>query len=67
MAENCPKLDECPIFEKFSGDAAKQIWTRHYCKGNYEACARYQLSQKGKKAPITLLPDGSTDESLTAD
>ncbi len=64
MGEECPKLEDCPIFEKYSSDASRKIWVKSYCRDIYEKCERYQKMQRGEDVPITMLPSGEHAEHL---
>jgi len=36
-----------------------------YCKGDWIACKRYEMEQKGIYHPDNMLPDGTIDENLS--
>lgn len=40
-------------------------WIRQYCKGNFKNCVRYKMEENGEYHPDNMLPDGSTDGSLS--
>jgi ankyrin repeat protein len=39
-------------------EPALRLWKKHYCDGQFDRCARFQLSLKGNTVPLTLLPNG---------
>ncbi|MCD6455453.1 MAG: hypothetical protein J7K81_01490 [Methanophagales archaeon] len=62
---DCPYLDACPIFAKFSSEGLANIWISGYCKKNEGGdCERKKLKDGGKEVPITLLPNGTHLKSL---
>lgn len=54
----CTHTVNCPLFAQFAMDPALQVWKSHYCDGDYNSCARYNLSKTGKAVPLSLLPNG---------
>jgi hypothetical protein len=40
-------------------------WIEDYCHGNWRACIRYQMEEKGEPHPDNMLPNGQIDNSLT--
>ena len=65
--DECPKLDDCPIFNEFKTDASKRIWTRKYCTGDFEECERFQRAERGEDVPMSLLPSGERVDHLAAE
>lgn len=62
---DCPYLDACPIFAKFSSEGMANIWIGGYCKKKEGGdCERKNLKDAGKEVPITLLPNGEHLQSL---
>lgn len=62
---DCPNLADCPIFHKFQVPGLTNVWAVLYCQGDKQHdCARKKLSDAGKEAPISLLPNGKHLESL---
>jgi len=62
---DCPYLDDCPIFAKFSSEGLANIWISGYCKKDGgRNCERKKLRDAGKEVPITLLPNGTHLASL---
>lgn len=45
--ENCPSLPRCPFFNDALNDmpSVTGFLKTQYCKGEYESCARYLVSQ----------------------
>ncbi len=54
----CTHSSNCQLYPQFAADAALKLWKQHYCEGDFNKCARYQLSLQGKAVPLTLLPNG---------
>ena len=54
----CTSLATCSIFPKITNNIISAAYESQYCRSNYQACARYKISNK-KKRPENLLPDGS--------
>jgi hypothetical protein len=40
-------------------------WIEEYCHGDWDACVRYQMEERGEQHPDNMLPDGTIDEVLT--
>lgn len=58
MAE-CEFIAKCPVFEKCTTGALKNVFITNYCKGyKMEKCARRVLKLSGKEIPENLLPNG---------
>lgn len=56
----CSHIQSCELFVQFALNPALDIWKRHYCEGDFESCARFQMSKSGRQIPLTLLPNGAT-------
>ncbi len=54
----CNHSASCELFPLMAMEPALQLWKKHYCDGQFERCARFQLSLKGNTVPLTLLPNG---------
>jgi len=39
-------------------------WIEEYCHGNWKACVRYRMEERGEFHPDDMLPDGTIDENL---
>ena len=61
----CPWFPVCPMnyFRAEGKLSDEQIDT--YCKGDWIACKRYEMEQKGIYHPDNMLPDGTIDENLS--
>ena len=55
---SCPHTEDCPLFPKLT--MTLEVWRFSFCDSDerYPSCARYQITLKGKTAPLTLLPNG---------
>jgi len=60
----CKWFELCPIKRFVEEGKLDKKWTEKYCKGNYKACIRYQLEEKGIPHPDNMLPNGKIDKSL---
>lgn len=54
----CPALSTCSIFPKISKNVISNAFEMQYCRTNFNACARYKITDKTLR-PKNLLPDGS--------
>ena len=54
----CPHKETCELFPRFRLQNTLRVWQINYCEGEFQRCARYQLSNEGKQVPSTLLPNG---------
>lgn len=55
----CERLAACPFFNSLSLPSVAETLKTLYCKGNYSACARYELGQAGQVVPLDLWPNGT--------
>jgi hypothetical protein len=55
---DCKHIPNCPLFALFKIKSFMSIWQISYCRGDWTACARYKLSERGETAPVNLLPNG---------
>jgi hypothetical protein len=59
---NCPNLEKCGFFNKFSGnsDVVKNGWIRMYCQDitKSDLCERKKLAKTGKIPPDNMTPTG---------
>jgi len=56
----CSHTTTCPLFPLISVNSALKVWKTFYCEGNYNNCARFNMSRSGKSVPANLLPNGKT-------
>lgn len=54
----CPNLDNCELQQVFRMRQALEFWIVKYCRSDFAACARLQLSRNGQPVPRTMLPNG---------
>lgn len=64
LSEDCKWFPVCPIKRFYEEGELERMWIEKYCKGDWEACARYQMEENGEPHPDWLLPDGDKDEEL---
>ncbi len=57
---SCSHVFDCPLFAVFTMNSALAVWKSNYCQGDFERCARFQLSKAGKPVAQTLLPNGKS-------
>lgn len=55
---SCSHSTSCELYPLLAMEPALKLWKSHFCDGDHEKCARYQLSLSGKMVPLTLLPNG---------
>jgi hypothetical protein len=62
--KECKWYPMCPM--KYFCEAGKldAKWVQEYCHGNWEACVRYQMEERGEPHPDNMLPSGEIDENL---
>ncbi|MBD3392912.1 MAG: uracil-DNA glycosylase [Chitinivibrionales bacterium] len=56
----------CPMKYYHEKGVLDGIWIKKYCRGNWYACVRYAMEERGEPHPDWLLPNGSLDENLRA-
>jgi hypothetical protein len=56
--EICERLATCEFFNTLALPAVAETLKSYYCRGDYAACARYQLAQAGETIPVDLWPNG---------
>lgn len=56
---NCAKVSACPFFHDKMANvpAAADALKTKYCLGDFNPCARWQVSQSGKPVPADLFPN----------
>lgn len=55
---SCSHATSCELYPLMAMEPALNLWKNHFCDGDHEKCARFQLSLSGKAVPLTLLPNG---------
>jgi len=40
-----------------------KLWKQHFCEGQFERCARFQVALSGRPVPLGLLPNGKELEA----
>lgn len=56
----CSHTSTCPLFPLISVNSALKVWKTFYCEGNFNNCARFNMSKTGQSVPANLLPNGKT-------
>lgn len=64
MKKTCKWYPVCPMRRFYEANRIDEKWVKNYCMGNWKACVRYQMEEKGEYHPDWMLPDGTLDESL---
>lgn len=55
----CEDLENCPLFDQFRYQEARDFWIRLYCRGILQStCRRKWLSEMGRPVPAGMLPNG---------
>lgn len=62
--EECKWYPVCPMKRFYEKGLLNAKWIELYCKGDWEACVRYQMEEKGEYHEDWMLPDGSIDKTL---
>ena len=52
-------MPTCEMYKLLKLSGTLRTWQTRYCKADYRACARYQLSAEGRPVPINLMPSGA--------
>ena len=60
----CKWFSVCPMRKFYEEGKLDKKWIDSYCKGNWSACVRFQMEEKGEFHPDNMLPDGSIEEKL---
>jgi len=60
----CKWYSICPLRRFETSGKLSSDWADHYCRGDWQACRRYQLEEQGIPHPDHLLPDGTLDDRL---
>lgn len=56
----CPKAEKCPVFNVIEGTMLQMSYKNLFCKAGpqaYQACKRFQLSERHGIVPEDLLPN----------
>jgi len=56
---NCAKLSGCPFFHDKMANmpSAADALKSKFCLGDFNPCARFQVSSAGKPVPVDLFPN----------
>jgi len=54
----------CPMKRFYESGKLHAKWVENYCHGNWEACVRYQMEERGEPHSDNMLPNGEMDEKL---
>lgn len=60
----CRWYSMCPMKYFYERGMLSKSWIDQYCKGDWTACKRYQMEEKGIFHPDNMLPDGTIDKTL---
>ncbi|MCS6858043.1 MAG: hypothetical protein NZM37_10070 [Sandaracinaceae bacterium] len=55
---SCTHISSCELFPLLEKGGFLKVWQSRYCRGDFSRCARYQMSLRGERPPINLLPSG---------
>ena len=61
----CKWYPVCPMKYFFESGKIEGRWIEEYCHGDWAACVRYRMEERGEPHPDNMLPDGTIDETLT--
>lgn len=48
------------MYDMFRKSGTLGVWQLSYCKAEFHTCARYEESSRGRRVPLTLLPNGKS-------
>ncbi len=65
VTQTCRWFYLCPIKNFYDTGKLSKEWIDQYCKGNWEACIRFQKEKHFIPHPDNMLPDGNIDQNLT--
>lgn len=54
----CSHSDSCDLYVQFAMEPSLKLWKQHFCDGQFERCARFQVALSGRPVPLGLLPNG---------
>ena len=65
---DCPILEKCIFFNDRMSDkpATAELFKKEFCRGDFEACARYKVKQATGESHPTLMPnqDNLVDDAI---
>ena len=64
LHKQCKWYVVCPMKRFYEHGKLNRKWLDRYCYGDWQKCRRYEMEEKGKFHPDSMLPDGSIDETL---
>ncbi|MDY6793938.1 MAG: uracil-DNA glycosylase [Actinomycetota bacterium] len=59
LAGECKWFPVCPLKRNHERGLVDREWIEMYCKGDWEACVRYGMEERGEPLSDYMLPDGS--------
>jgi len=65
LAKACTWYPVCPMKRFYEERKLEARQVEGYCHGNWGACVRYQMEERGEVHPDNMLPDSTIDEHLT--
>jgi DNA polymerase len=60
----CKWFPVCPMKFYFEKGKIEKSWIQQYCRGDWEACVRYQKEEAGIYHPDNMMPDGHINTNL---
>ncbi|HKK06395.1 MAG TPA: ankyrin repeat domain-containing protein [Gammaproteobacteria bacterium] len=54
----CSHSESCDLYVQFAMEPSLKLWKQHFCEGEFERCARFQVALSGRPVPLGLLPNG---------
>lgn len=54
----CSHSESCDLYVQFAMEPSLKLWKQHFCDGEFERCARFQVALSGRPVPLGLLPNG---------
>jgi len=54
----CSHSESCDLYVQFAMEPSLKLWKQHFCEGQFERCARFQVALSGRPVPLGLLPNG---------
>ena len=64
QTKSCMWYPVCPMKRFYESGKLDATWVNDYCHGNWKACVRYQMEERGEPHPDNMLPDGTIDQGL---
>ena len=56
---SCSHINGCEMYSLLRLSGTLKAWQSRYCCADYNACARFRLSQEGRRVPPNLMPNGA--------